>query len=327
MRNAMDNWMGRVFGSNDIVILIAAICIVAVIALIVIYIDHMRTNRIMDSLEYMVDKAVEGSFTETRFDETKLSALETKLAEYLASSELSARNIADEKNRIKELTSDISHQTKTPVANLMLYSELLWEADLPEEAHSYAKSIHAQSEKMRFLIDSLVKLSRLEAGVFTLHPQKQKIQPMLEKLVNQYEPAAQTKKLKLTFSGSTDLEAVFDRKWTEEAIGNVIDNSIKYTEHGGITISVKAYTMFTCIRVQDTGIGISEDEKVRIFSRFYRSEKVRNVDGVGIGLYLSREILSKESGYIKVGGEGRGARFDIFLPNTPADQQHQQMLI
>lgn len=355
--------MEDIFGSTGgTACITVVICILAAVLLacIVIFLNNRKTNRIIDSLEYMVDKAVKGTFTETRFDETKLSALETKLAEYLASSELSARNVAAEKDRIKELTSDISHQTKTPIANLLLYSELLQEEDLPEEAREYAESIYVQSEKMRFLIDSLVKLSRLEAGVFVLHPEKQKLQPLLEELEQQYRPIAEEKGLTFSIDGTkihikedaeisdedivlnaaeclkdvvenknlaADIEAVFDKKWTAEAVGNVIDNAIKYTEFGGITISVSAYTMFTCISVCDTGIGISEDEKAQIFGRFYRSEEVRNVEGVGIGLYLSREILSKEGGYIKVSSDGShiagitresesgGTRFDIFLPN------------
>ena len=384
--------MEDIFGSTGgTACITVVICILAAVLLacIVIFLNNRKTNRIIDSLEHMVDKAVKGTFTETRFDETKLSALETKLAEYLASSELSARNVAAEKDRIKELTSDISHQTKTPIANLLLYSELLQEEDLPEEARAYAESIYVQSEKMRFLIDSLVKLSRLEAGVFVLHPEKQKLQPLLEELEQQYRPIAEEKGLAFSIDGTkiyikedaeisdgasaeisgkafdeafgkaadgalkeksdedivlnvaeclkdvvenknltADIEAVFDKKWTAEAVGNVIDNAIKYTEFGGITISVSAYTMFTCISVCDTGIGISEDEKAQIFGRFYRSEKVRNVEGVGVGLYLSREILSKEGGYIKVSSDGShiagitresesgGARFDIFLPNA-----------
>lgn len=356
--------MNNIFGStSDTACTAVVICILAVVILagVVIFLNNRKTNRIIDSLEHMVDKAVDGTFTETRFDETKLSALETKLAEYLASSELSARNVADEKDRIKELTSDISHQTKTPIANLLLYSELLREEELPEEARAYAESIYIQSEKMRFLIDSLVKLSRLEAGVFVLHPEKQKLQPLLEELEQQYRPIAEDKGLTFSIAGTkihikenaelydgglrensdedivlnaaeclndeaenknfvAGVEAVFDKKWTAEAVGNVIDNAIKYTECGGITISVKVYTMFTCISVSDTGIGISEDEKAQIFGRFYRSEKVRNVEGVGIGLYLSREILSKEGGYIKVSSTGPdGTRFDIFLSNMSLD--------
>lgn len=380
--------MNNIFGStSDAACTAVVICILAVVILagIVIFLNNRKTNRIIDSLEHMVDKAVDGTFTETRFDETKLSALETKLAEYLASSELSARNVADEKDRIKELTSDISHQTKTPIANLLLYSELLREEELPEEARAYAESIYIQSEKMRFLIDSLVKLSRLEAGVFVLHPEKQKLQPLLEELEQQYRPIAEDKGLTFSIVGTkihikenaelydggsaeisykvfneafdeavgkvadgalreksdedivlnaaerlndeaenknfvAGVEAVFDKKWTAEAVGNVIDNAIKYTECGGITISVKVYTMFTYISVSDTGIGISEDEKAQIFGRFYRSEKVRNVEGVGIGLYLSREILSKEGGYIKVSSTGPdGTRFDIFLSNMSLD--------
>ena len=112
----------------------------------------------------------------------------------------------------------------------------------------------------------------------------------------------------------TDAAANFDAKWTAEALGNIVDNSVKYTDHGGIDITVKIYEMFVRIDVTDSGIGISEAEQAQIFSRFYRSEQVREQNGVGIGLYLAREIISHEGGYIKVISEpGKGSTFSVFL--------------
>lgn len=298
---------------NSVIIIIAAICIFG--AVMLAFFNNLKTDKIMTSLEKMVKTASEGTFAETAFDESKLSALETEFADYLRASELSAKNVVIEKNRIKELTSDISHQTKTPIANLMLYSELLLETDLDVEAHAYVEAIHMQSEKMRFLIDSLVKLSRLEADVFVLSPKEHKLQPMLEELSSQYRASAKQKGLCLNID-SSEAKAVFDMKWTTEAIGNIIDNAVKYTHRGGITISVIPYTMFTCVSIKDTGIGIPENEKACIFTRFYRSESVRNVEGIGVGLYLTRQILSKEGGYIKVDShQGKGSCFEVYLPN------------
>lgn len=96
---------------------------------------------------------------------------------------------------------------------------------------------------------------------------------------------------------------------------NVVENAVKYTEQGGIAITVISYEMFVRIDVADTGIGIPEDMQGKIFSRFYRSEDVREQEGVGIGLYLAREILDGENGYIKVSSRpGEGSDFSIFLP-------------
>ena len=145
--------------------------------------------------------------------------------------------------------------------------------------------------------------------------------PMLEELVSQYSPQAQEKGLFLSLkqqdpeNETANPAAVFDEKWTMEAIANLIDNAIKYTERGNITLSVSSYEMFLCIQVTDTGIGIPEQEYSKIFSRFYRSEAVHEKPGVGIGLFLAREVIMLENGYIKVSSRpGKGSVFSVYLP-------------
>ena len=255
-----------------------------------------------------------GSFSETNFDESQLSALETKFAHYLSAAEASSQNIAQEKDKIKTLIADISHQTKTPIANLLLYSELLMEETLSASAKANVEALYKQSEKLRFLIDSLVKLSRLENGIISLSPQQAALQPLLESVVEQYTAKASEKGLSLQMQ-DTGAFAVFDFKWTAEALANIVDNAIKYTEHGTITISAVSYEMFARIDISDTGSGIPESEQAKIFARFYRSNSVQKQEGVGIGLYLARQIISGEGGYIKVASvPGKGSTFSIFLP-------------
>lgn len=288
-------------------ILAAALCILR---------NRRRTARTMDRIEHMLDAAMDGSFSENTFDESRMSALETKFAHYLSASSISARKIAVEKDKIKTLIADISHQTKTPIANLLLYSELLAEEDLPEAAQSNVKALHSQTEKLHFLIDSLVKLSRLENGILTLHPRPEPLQPMLLKIQEQFAPKAERKGLCLRLE-ATSASAVYDPKWTAEALCNIVDNAIKYTEHGGVTLCAAAYEMFVRIDISDTGAGIPETEQARVFSRFYRCEDARDTEGIGIGLYLAREIVSGENGYIKVSSaKGQGTTFSVFLPGT-----------
>ena len=148
---------------NEIGWSIVLLCVVAVV--ITILYNRRKTQSTMEKIENMLDNAMNGTFSESTFDESKLSALETKFAHYLSSAETSSQNMAQEKNRIKALIADISHQTKTPIANLMIYSELLLEDELPASARANAETINHQSEKLCFLIDSLVKLSRLENGI------------------------------------------------------------------------------------------------------------------------------------------------------------------
>lgn len=268
----------------------------------------------MDTINSMLDAAMDGTFSETAFDESKLSALETKFAHYLSSAETSSQNVAQEKDRIKALIADISHQTKTPIANLLLYSELLMEEALPPSAKANVDALYDQSEKLRFLIDSLVKLSRLENGIISLSPQHAALQPLLQSIAEQYVAKTAEKGLSLHLH-DTDSFAMFDPKWTGEALANIVDNAIKYTEHGTITISVLSYEMFVRIDISDTGTGIPENEQPKIFARFYRSKNVQEQEGVGIGLYLARQIICGEGGYIKVTSiPGKGSTFSVFLP-------------
>lgn len=287
-------------------------CLAAALAMVLI--NRVKTKKTMDTLDKMLEQAKNGTFREANFDETRLSALEMRFFQYLTAGAVSAEAVKREKNKIKSLIADISHQTKTPIANLLLYSELLQEENLGEEAQGSAKAIREQAEKLRFLIDSLVKLSRLENGILALSPEKQPTQPMLEAVVGAYRRKAEEKGLYLHLEPSEE-SAVFDGKWTAEALGNLLDNAIKYTREGGITLKVTPYELFLRLDIGDTGIGIPEEEQGKIFTRFYRSETVKEQEGVGIGLYLTREILSKQGGYLKVSSEvGKGSTFSVFLP-------------
>ena len=297
--------------NEQILVIIALIYIVTAVTAIIIY--RRRTVKIIRSLDKMIDKAINGTFTEENIDESMLSSVEAKLAGYLSASELSAKNVAAEKEWIKELISDISHQTKTPIANILLYTDLLKEQELNEQARTCAEETAAQAEKLSFLIITLVKLSRLETGVFTLSPTKGELMPMLEKIYRQYLPKAEEKGLCFTLE-QTEAQAVFDEKWCSEAIGNIVDNAIKYTDSGFVTISVKEYEMFCSVVISDSGQGIAEEEQGRIFTRFYRSPSVSQKDGIGVGLYLAREIVNGCGGYIKVSSEiNKGTTFSVFF--------------
>lgn len=306
--------MELVTGGSDMWIFIVFVCVT--VTAIIIFVNYRRTKKTMDTIEEMLNVAVKGEFTEGQFDETRMSALETKFAHYLSASALSAQNVEAEKNKIKALIADISHQTKTPIANLLLYSELLLEEELPQRIEGNVSAIHEQTQKLKFLIESLVKLSRLENGILQLVPRMEKLQPMLERAVWELKQKAEEKGLQISLH-NTDIEAYFDPKWTGEAIGNVIDNAIKYTEHGEISVSAISYEMFVRIDIADTGCGIREEELPKIFRRFYRSELVKDEEGVGIGLYLTREILQEQGGYIKVSSVyGHGSKFSIYLPKN-----------
>lgn len=285
------------------------------LALAVVGYDRWRTARTMKRLDDMLTAAINGSFSETAFDESRLSALESRLWRYLTASALSERNVREQKDQISALISDISHQTKTPVANLRLYAQLLAEQPLTPQGKDCAAAISAQAEKLQTLIEALVKTSRLETGILALHPQPGEISPMVERAAAQYAARAAEKGIALTV-GQAEGSAVFDPKWTEEAVCNLLDNAVKYTPSGGVvTVKVKNYELFSAIQVTDTGPGISEEEQAKIFGRFYRASGAWQAEGVGIGLYLTRQIAEKQGGYVKVESmPGRGSTFSLYIP-------------
>lgn len=293
------------------------ICLVCIAVLAIIVACHFwqREKKTLQKLDKMLDEAINGEFREYDFDESLLSAVENKLAQYLSTSVVSARNLRDEKDKIKTLIADISHQTRTPLSNILLYTELLGEQELAKESRTYVEALETQTQKLQFLIAALVKTSRLETGILALHPQKAPVFPMLTKAIDELMAKAEEKEISLRLEQGEAM-AVFDPKWTEEAVCNLIDNAIKYTPNGGnVTVRVMPYEMFCCIDVIDTGIGILEDEQAKIFGRFYRTENVANQEGVGIGLYLTRQIAAGQGGYVKVSSTvGEGSTFSLFLP-------------
>ena len=196
---------------------ITAVCVLLAAGTVLWY--RRRTRRLMKSLDRMLDVAIQGSFTEDSFDETMLSALESKLAHYLAASTVSARQVQAEKGM-----------------------------------------------------------------EITLEP--------------------------------TKACAVFDPRWTEEAVYNLLDNAVKYTPEGGVVrVRVTEYPLFAAIHVSDTGAGIPEEEQAKVFQRFYRGEAHREEEGVGIGLYLVRQIAQGQGGYVKVSAQpGTGSTFSLYLP-------------
>ncbi len=264
-----------------------------------------QTNKILSRLNTMLDRAIRGENIESGFDESKASQIESKLHQYLMQNGTHKKTLSEQKLRADELISDISHQTKTPLANIMLYSELLAECESEEEAQNYHKLLQCQTEKLNFLISSLVKASRLENGIISVKPKEQNVSSLFIHIKNAYPS--------VTIYDS-DILLQYDLKWTSEAMINIVDNAMKYGSTD-TRISVTAYEMFIRIDISDNGIGIAEEETPKIFTRFYRSAAVLDQEGVGIGLYLAREIITKQGGYIKVKSEpDKGSVFSVFLP-------------
>ena len=261
-------------------------------------------RRTLRRLNAMLDRAIAGGFSEERFDETELSALEGRLARFLRGSAAARKAVETEQAAVKTLIADISHQTRTPIANLLLYASLLSESELDPRQRDQVDALSAQAEKLSFLIKALVKASRLEAGIVAPAPAVNPVGPLLENAVEQEGPAALAKQITLTaepFDGS----AAFDPRWTGEALGNVVNNAVKYTPPGG-RVSVSAQLLDSFCRI---------DVQAAVFNRFYRGGATRAAEGLGLGLYLAREILARQGGYIRLSSRpGEGCVFSLYLP-------------
>lgn len=244
-------------------------------------------RRTVQRLDNMLEQSISSGFTEEHFDETELSALETKFARFLRGSAHTQKTMKTEQEAVKTLISDISHQTRTPIANLLVYASLLTESDLSPRQREQVQALLTQGEKLSFLIQTLVKASRLETGIVVPTPTLGPVAPLLEATVEQERPAAEKKKItlqNLPFVG----DASFDPRWTSEALGNVVNNAVKYTPAGGrVTVSAQMLETFCRVDVTDTGPGIPEEEQGGIFNRSVRFEK-----GSGKN-YVVKSVLSK----------------------------------
>lgn len=279
------------------------------------------TGKVLRRLNEMLDSALDGSFEEYHYDETELSKIETKWNRFLSSSSLARKNIEKEKENLQSLVSDISHQTKTPVANMKLYAELLEEGIARENPDReqmlfMAGEMKKQAERLEFLMQALTKMSRLETNLVTVQPEKQSVEPLIFQAVAQIKPKAEACEIDVKIQGNQKITACYDKKWSIEALYNLLDNAVKYSPKGSqVTLRVQEYSMYCEICVEDRGIGMTEEEIPKVFQRFYRGKQVQQKPGVGIGLYLVREIVKKQKGYVKIKSQpGKGSRISLFLP-------------
>lgn len=251
-------------------------------------------------------------------EEGEFSALVSKIKQIQDVLENRARSADSEKEQVKSLVSNMSHQLKTPLANLSLYAEILGQGEIaPERKAEFADKMQRQIEKLNWIVESLSKMVKLEQNIDGFEVKDTPIrQTILDAIDTVYEKV-EKKALHLNLEPFEDRALYHNRKWTVEVFVNLLENAIKYTDKGGtISIRVKPYELYTEIQFSDNGRGIHKEELTDIFKRFYRSPEVENMEGSGIGLYLSDLILEKEKGYITATSEfGNGSCFSVFLQN------------
>ena len=234
--------------------------------------------------------------------ETQLARIGHRLARLYQIMQENRRRVDEERQELQTLVSDISHQVKTPVSNLKMATDTLLEKPMTEaERTDFIRGIRSQTDKLDFLFQALVKTSRLETGVIQLDKKPGRLFDTVAQAMSGIVYAAEKKEIAVSVDCPEDLTVFHDSKWTSEALFNLLDNAVKYTPAGGkIAVSVVLWELYVEIKVADTGKGISESNQAAIFRRFYREEEVHEQQGVGIGLYLAREIVTRQGGYIKV---------------------------
>ena len=252
-------------------------------------------------------------------EETLFCKIQYRLSRLYEVMQTGKSSIAKERADLQELISDISHQVKTPMANLkMLDATLLEQSVSPEKQKEFLQAMGSQLDKLDFLMQAMIKMSRLETRVISLDTEPQSVYETLAAALGGILIEAEKKRIEITVDCSENLTAVHDRKWTTEALFNILDNAVKYTPEGGnIYVVVVCWEMYMKIDISDTGIGIPEQHQGTIFKRFFREDIVHDIPGIGIGLYLAREIVTRQRGFIRVTSEpGEGSTFSVFLPRV-----------
>ena len=278
-----------------------------------------RLSRFTSDLCQTMDNMISGGEAPERAADrdTIFARISHRLSQLYRIMQENRRKVDEERQELQMLVSDISHQVKTPVSNLKMVTDTLLAKPVTEqERRDFLQGVRSQTDKLEFLFQALVKTSRLETGAIRLEKKDGLLIDTLAQAMSGIVYGAEKKGIAVSVQCPEDLRVSHDSKWTAEALFNLLDNAVKYTPAGGqISVSVEQWEMYVKLDVADTGKGIPESSQAAIFRRFYREEEVHDQPGVGIGLYLAREIITQQGGYMKVTSElGRGSTFSVFLP-------------
>lgn len=273
-----------------------------------------RMEETYQELLQKLDRAIGGEIQDTAYNESMDAAVVERLNRVVQIAGMNQGKAERERDTIKSLISDISHQVRTPLTNIMLYVGLLKEQELDGDSMLLVDKIQKQSDKLDFFMKELSKSSYAEQEMISIHPEMINVEEIVNTACQMVELAALKKKIDIIQEEAEAL-CYADKKWTIEALGNILDNAVKYSpENTGVKVKVIPYESFICVQVEDQGIGIREEEQGMVFERFYRSKEVSNEPGFGIGLYLVREVLSKQGGYVKIKSEpGKGSVVQVYL--------------
>jgi len=267
-----------------------------------IFRERRKNRQIFDRFEQILT----GKSADHIADE-RLTPTERRLITRLCELETREARVQNSYRSISSLVADIAHQSKTPLSSILMYTEMSENGEI----------IRAQTEKLTFLMESLTKLAKCEGGLIAenLAPKVNSVKELLRQVIEDNYTSADAKEIEIRCDVPDDLTAHFDLRWTAEALGNILDNAVKYSPQGStVTISAGPYDLFVRIDIIDEGSGIPEDELCNIWKRFYRGKNAENASGVGIGLYLTANILNTEGGRVSAKSDENGCTFTVFLP-------------
>lgn len=283
---------------------------ILVIVIGIILYKYIVLRSEMSELSAYIDKALDGNLEITEFDEKELSKIKSKLIKFLYASQVKEAKINTEKSKTKDLIADISHQTKTPITNLSLYISLL-EDDPKDE---YLEIIKYELNKLEFLIQNLVKSSRLESDIISLQKHQSNLKDIVEDVLREFKVILDEKCISINLKNE-DLIFNLDERWLKEAIHNLVDNAIKYSPNGStINISIyKSYLNYN-LDIENECKDLSEETLPKIFERFYRGKNSVSKNGLGLGLFITREIIEKHGGNLRASLDNNRIKFSVDFP-------------
>ncbi len=230
----------------------------------------------------------------------------------------SARAAQAEKDTVQGLIADMAHQIKTPLAGIAMYSALLQEGNLaPAEQQEFIGRIEGSTAKLQWMMDCLIKMSRLEIGAITLSPKVADLQSTLADSIRMALPLAEKKNIKVVMRPFAPLQVYHDPRWTREVFANILENAVKYAPPGsGITVAVEPLQLYTKVIIQNPGSFIPQEERHLVFKRFYRGKNADGTEGAGLGLYLAALMMERQAGYIMADSvPDEFTAFSVFLQN------------
>ena len=249
-------------------------------------------------------------------EEGELSILKTNIYKTTSTLKYQKELLADDKKNLAAALADISHQLKTPLTSMMVMNDLLVDEQDEDKRTEFLQTQSSQLDRMNWLIQTLLKLSKLDAGTIVLKREDVIATELVEEAIKPFEIQFDLRNISFE-SDVSKVNIRCDKNWTVEAIQNIIKNCIEHMDDGGqLFIAVTDTNIFTQLTIKDTGCGIAAEDVPHIFERFYKGKNAGK-DSVGIGLALSKSILEEEQAEINVeSSEGVGTRFIIKFYKT-----------